>query len=98
MRRIAQRIDDPEIEAFEIVTTFGRDAVQIWRIGDIAEAEAERGDLAMIETEGHRLDRTTRPAHRAEFSRLQPPFCKQRRIIAAFRRLEDIAEMLAHDG
>ena len=42
MPRIAQRVEDPDIEVFEILQRFLRQIADIRRIGDAAEAEAER--------------------------------------------------------
>ncbi len=63
-RRVAQCIDDPQIEAFEKLLAFRRDRVEVRRIGNIAEAEAQCVDLAMFEPERQGLDRR-RPAPRS---------------------------------
>ena len=42
MPRIAQRVEDPDIEVFEISKRVLRQIADIWLIGDAAEAEAER--------------------------------------------------------
>ena len=39
---MAERVDDPEVEPFEIWRALRRNGVEIGRIGDIVEAEAER--------------------------------------------------------
>ena len=48
VRRVAQRIDDPQIEPGERRHAVGRQLDQVARIRDIAEAEAERLDVAVI--------------------------------------------------
>ena len=45
---VAQRVDDPQIETFEILNALGRDRVEIGRIGNVAEAEAKRGNFTMF--------------------------------------------------
>lgn len=56
MRRIAQRIDNPEVEILEKLPAFGRDRIEIGRIGNVCEAKAERVDFAVFEPERQELD------------------------------------------
>ena len=42
MRRVAERVEDQEIESTEPIDAFGRQGAHVARIGELAEAEAER--------------------------------------------------------
>ena len=93
MRLVAQRIDDPEVEPGERRDALVRQVAEVARIGQAAEAEAERGDVAMLLQERQRGDRAALP-------RRSSPACpaasrcsfEDRRIVAAGRRREAIAE------
>src|SRR3954452_3442411 len=57
MRRIAECINDPDIEALKMLERLLWEIAHIGRVGDVAEAEAERLGLPMTLAEGQRLDR-----------------------------------------
>ena len=61
VRRVAQRIDDPQIEPGERLGARVRHVDQVAGICDIAEAEAERLDVAVLLQERQRRDRPARP-------------------------------------
>src|SRR5579864_5856197 len=48
MRRVAQRVDDPDVEIGQGVEADIRDRTEVDRIGEIAETKAERSDVAML--------------------------------------------------
>src|SRR6266545_3040903 len=60
MRRIAQCIDDPDVEALKMLKRLLGEVAHIGRIGDVAEAEAERLGLSMKLAKGQRLDHAPR--------------------------------------
>ena len=60
MRPIAQGVDDPHVEPFEKRPARLRNAFDVRGIGEPAEPEPERVDLAVVEVERRRLDRPAR--------------------------------------
>ena len=61
MRRRPQRVEDPDVEARHRRVGLCRDAAEVAGIGEIADAEAEREDLAMVLPERQDLDVAARP-------------------------------------
>ena len=51
VRRVAQSVDDPEIEPLQKAEAFDGNGVEIGRIGDVAKAKTERVNFAMFEPE-----------------------------------------------
>jgi hypothetical protein len=95
MRTVAQRIDDPQIEAFERLDALCGQINEVARIGDAAEAISERGNIAVVLQERQNRDRTALPFDRQRLARFDAVFGSDRRIIAARRRYETVAE--AHE-
>src|SRR5262249_23519678 len=97
MRRIAPRVDDPHIEVFKMLKRLLGEVAYIRRIGDAAEAEAERLNLPMALTKGQRIDHAPCPfdVHHLPGFDFMP--VEDRRIFAAWRRLEAIVEALTQD-
>jgi len=60
--RGTQSIEDPDVEAGDGTVGFWRDAAQVARVGEGANAEAERNDLAMVLPERQDVDVSARPA------------------------------------
>ena len=60
VRTIAQRVDDPQVQAFEEGKARFGNAFDIRRVGERSEAKAERADVAVVEIERHCLDRPAR--------------------------------------
>ena len=48
VRPVAQRVDDPDIEIGQGGRALSRNAAEVARIADIAEAKAERGNIAVL--------------------------------------------------
>src|SRR5579875_3818609 len=96
MRRVAQGIDNPEVEVLQEMSALRRDRVEVRRISHAAEAKAERVDFAMLEPERNEFDVAARTRNGAGFAGNEAPLGQERRIKTAFRRLENIAEMAAH--
>ena len=93
MRMVAQRVDDPQIEPGQRLDARGRHVVQVARIGERAEAEAERLDVAVVLQERQRLDRPALPVDRQRASpALSSCMFEDRRIVAAGRLHEAIGE------
>src|SRR5262245_45649053 len=55
---VAERVNDPDIEVGERREALGREPDQIAGISEAAEAEAERGDVAMVLEDGKRGEGT----------------------------------------
>ena len=72
MRRLAQRVDDPDVEAGQRRDAFGRQALDVGGIGHVAEAEAERGDVAVLLQDRQGLDRAALPLDGDRLARHQP--------------------------
>ncbi len=96
MRRAADAVDDPEIDAVERRKRGGVELDHVGRIGEAAETEAERGREAMTLREGRDGDagRLERPVDEAAL---------ERRLIEARARVridrrEDVAEALLDLG
>jgi len=94
---VAQRVDDPQIETFEILQALRRDRMQVRGIGHVADAESQGVHLAMFEPERRRLDGSARTIEKCRAAEMQPVFGQQRRVETARRRLEDIVELGRHD-
>src|SRR5580700_828453 len=52
VRPIAQRVDDPDVEAGQRRGAFRRHAGQVAGIGEVAEAKTERSDVAVLLQDG----------------------------------------------
>ncbi len=74
MRRSAQRVDDPDVQAGQCRNAVGRQAFDISGIGDIAKAEPERGDVAVILQDGQEFYRAALPLDRDRLARDQAFF------------------------
>jgi hypothetical protein len=61
MRRSAQGVDDPDVEAGQRRNTVRRQALDVCGVSDITKTEPERGDVAMILQDGQELDRASLP-------------------------------------
>src|SRR6185312_14720603 len=88
MPGIAQPVDDPELEVFQVTPTIGRNVAHIGRIGSIADPVTERLNLAVLQAEGRERDRTALPVDGAAFSGFDREIVEDRRIVAARRRDE----------
>ena len=92
MRRITQRVDDPQIEAFERMKALGRNVVEVRRISSIADAVAERRDITVLENKRGQGDGTALPLDGLRFARFDRALLEDRRIVAAGRLLEAVSE------
>ena len=90
MRRIAQRVDDPEIEIFQRVKAFGRNVVKVRRISSVADAVAERRNTAMLNQKRGQGEGTALPLDALGFTCLDRSLFENRRIVAAWRLLEAV--------
>ena len=60
VRRVAQSVDDPQVEPLQKTEALPGNAVEIGRIGHLAEAKTERVNLAMFKLERNGIQRSTR--------------------------------------
>jgi len=60
VRRAAQRVEYPAIEAFEIGPCLFGNVRDVRQIGQPADPKAERVDIAVLDAEGLKLDRAAR--------------------------------------
>src|SRR5262245_9761474 len=97
VRLVAERIEDPDVEAFEGRDAVGRQTLEIAAIGQAAEAKAERSDVAMVLEDGQGGDWSSLPLDVDHAIWFQPVLADDRRILAAGRRGEAIAEAGVHD-
>ena len=88
MGPIAQGVDDPHVEALQEGAARLGNAFHVRRIGERAEAKAERVDLAVVEIERRRLDRPARPLDAAEPAGGQAQLVRDRRIGTARQEFE----------
>ena len=96
MRRVAQRVDDPDVEPGQRRGAFGRQVAEVAGIGEAAEAEAERGDVAVLLQDGQGGDRAALPRRSSPaVPGAIAVLGDDRRIFAAGRRREAIAEAVA---
>src|SRR6185312_11373341 len=96
MRALAQRIDDPDVEAAQRGNAFGRQTFDVGRVGHVAEPEAEGRDVAMTLQDREGIYRSTLPVDRNCPARHKTPFDGDRRIFATRGRRETIAEAGIH--
>ena len=92
MRPVAQRIEDPHFEAAQPGDAFGGQVVEVTGIGEVAEAEAERTDVAVALQERERPDRAALPLDRYSLAGAETVFGHDRRVFAAGWRFETITE------
>src|SRR6476469_8978121 len=92
MPGIAQTVDDPEVEIFQLWPALARDVVDIRRIGGVADPVTERWNIAMLQQEGRERDRPPLPFDAAAFAGLDPVMIQDRRIVAARRRGETVGK------
>src|SRR4029077_1370000 len=95
MRGVAERIDDPYIEIAQISQRLLRKIAHVRRIGDTAEAEAERLAGAVDLPEWQRLDHPARALDHHRDAGGQLMLVQDWRIVAAGKRLEAIREARA---
>src|SRR5579862_2312977 len=97
MLRVAQRVDDPALDAVERLERRVVEAVDVARIGERAETEAERADAAVSLPEALYRNRAPCPYDLERPERLfDHPRRDDGRIAAAFRLHEAIAEAREH--
>ena len=70
--------------------------LDVRRVGQVAEAEAERGDVAVVLQNRQSLDRASLPVNINDFARHQTLLVEDWRIFAAGRCHEAIAEAGVH--
>ena len=95
MRRVTQPVDDPEIEILDRAPARRGNVADVGRIGGIRDAIAERRDVAVLHDEGRQRHRPARALDRLALAGLDRMAVEDRRIVAAGRRLEAVAEALA---
>ena len=81
--RIAQPVDDPEIEVFQKRPALGRDVADIRRIGGVANPVSKRRDVAVLHDERRKRHRSPLPFDGATFARFDIVTVQDRRIVAA---------------
>src|SRR4030081_3163994 len=87
---VAQPINNPEIEIFEMRPALARNVADIWRIGGIGDAITERRYVAVLEKKRRERKRTALPFDGAAFAGLDSVMVQDRRIVAARRRHEAV--------
>src|SRR4029078_11673764 len=80
MRRSSQCIDDPDVEARPRRRALGRKTLNISGRGDIAKAEPERGDVAVVLQDGQEFDRASLPLDRDHLAGHQALFRDDRGV------------------
>src|SRR4051794_25251905 len=90
MRRIAQSVDDPEIEILQRRPALFRNIADIRRIGGVANAVAERGDVAVLHDKRRQRQRPALALDGMAFTGLDRMLVEDRRILAARRRDEAV--------
>src|SRR5690606_6713183 len=92
MRNRAQGVEDPQVEALQERYRRFRQAADIGRVGKAADAEAERGDVAVLLRNGDRLEHAPGAGYMHGLRRIDVVGLEDRRIAAAGRRLEAVGE------
>src|SRR5258706_6994206 len=85
MSGIAQPVNDPEIQVLQGRPALGRDVVDIRRIGGIADAIAERWNIAVLQNERGKRDWTALAFDGAAFAGFDGMMDQDRRIVAVPR-------------
>ena len=96
MRRVAQRIDDPDIKPGEFTQTVIRQVGEVAGVGQSAKPEAQRVDVAMALEERQNVDGAAGTVDRDGLPSRDPMAINNWRVFAAGRRREAIAEALTH--
>src|ERR1700730_7633216 len=63
VRRVAQSVDDPHVEALEKTEALDRNGIEIRRIGHLAKSKTERGNLAMFKLKRNGIQGTSRTVY-----------------------------------
>src|SRR5262245_43658446 len=92
MWRVAQPVDHPDIEPVQCLEALWRDGVDVRRIGQAADAEAQRLDIAVLEQEGRSGQGAALPHNLDRIAGLDAMALQDRRIVAPGRCLEAVAE------
>src|SRR5437899_2306412 len=91
---VAQGVDDPDVEPGERREALRRQSDQVAGVGEPAEAEAERGDVAMLLQDGQGSEAAPCPFDPHRLTGSYTMLARDRRILAAGRRHKAIAEAL----
>src|SRR6476661_2123709 len=92
MPGVPQPVDNPEVEIFEMQPALARDVVDIRRIGGVADPVTERWNIAMLQQEGRKRERSPLPFDAAVFPGFDLMMIQDRRIVAARRRGETVGK------
>src|SRR5262245_52503763 len=92
MRSPAQRVDDPNVKAGKRRNAVRWQAFDVGGVSDIAKAEPERGDVAVVLQDGQEFDRAALPLYGDRLAGDQALFDGDRGIFAAWRRHKAISE------
>ena len=74
VRRVAQGIDDPQVEALEKTEALDGNCIEIRRIGHLAKAKTECGNLAMFKLEGNSIQGAARAVYGYELASYETIF------------------------
>src|SRR6266516_6525329 len=92
MPGIPQPVDDPEIEIFELRPALGRDVAHIRRIGSVADAITERGNMAVLQDECGKRHRAALPFDGPALAAFDEMTVQDRRIFALRWRHEAVCK------
>lgn len=74
VRRVAQSVDDPEVESLQKTEALDGNGVEIGRIGNLAKAKAERVNLAMFKLKRNGIQEPTRTIYGDAFAGYEAMF------------------------
>src|SRR5262249_9536249 len=92
MGRIAQAVNNPEVEVFQQGPALARDVAEIGRVGGVADAKPERWNPAVLEKEGRQRYGTALPFDGAALGGLDRAMFEDGRIITAGWRDEAVGK------
>src|SRR5680860_471306 len=95
MARVAEGIENPQIESFQMRQGLVRKIADVGRIGDPIEAKAECIGLSVPLKERHCLDNAAGPVDADHVASCDVVRTQHGRVLASFRRLEAIGKSLA---
>src|ERR1700733_2333810 len=96
MGTIAQSVDDPRVQALKERAARLGNALHIRRVGEPSEAKTKRADVAVVEIERRRLDRSARALNATDLAGRKAQLLCDRRIRTSVRGFKNIRKGLGH--